>query len=311
MYDTNLPELVGKLPYFDTIAVRVSRPPDAPEVSRLRELCRHLKVTTRTKPIRGKKLPCRLELHGPSNASIALLDMIYGDESYLINELHVALDLCVEKSWEAEVLGQFICRHLVKLWNGMEIAHYKYTTKYTGDKSWSTSKLVVYSDLYSKVARLPCVHVEWRSNGSPHVKQQGVEFFSNLLSFDFCSFWRKRLVLEWIDPRALARRFAGRRRVLPPRVIRTSKGGLAYDDDYRTGFSLLRYHAMGGNGLEAQLARDWLKTESKCKPRDVMVRMDNECLLPRPYDNVREMQLTLQPLLQSAYDIQHKSRCGC
>ncbi len=329
MYDTNLPELVGKLPYFDTIAVWIEDVPDDAIVSQLRKLCRHLHVETDPKKIWREDLKCRLDLNGPKNPAFGLLRDIVGEGSYCINKVHVTLDLCVKTAWEADVLGRFVKRTLVKLWNGNQCSKYYETTKYLAEDSWGVSNIVIYSDLYSKVVHLPCTHIEWRSNGSSQVRQAGVKSFDDLLTFDFNGFWRKRLVLEWIDAWALGRKHAGRRRVLPPKVIGTRNGGFIYDSDYRAGMLLLRHFVMDyikqkkeslgkkrwgkedqdeDRLYEAQDIRLWLHEVAGYQPRDVMVRLDNECLLPNPNDNVREMCLTLEPLQQSIQSIRNRSK---
>ena len=104
--------------------------------------------------------------------------------------------------------------------------------------------LVVYADLPCRrvTEETPCVHLEWRLNGSRALQRAGLGTVGQLLQLDHRQFWQERLLLRTVKQQALGHQYnrhvLGRGRRGRPWI--EFYGPITYDFDGRAGYVLMR-----------------------------------------------------------------------
>ena len=270
------------LPYVDTVGVRLERKPANPDLVALRKHCRTMHVASLHRWNRGLK--CRIHLHQPTAEAITLLDEIAKRQRVVINMVHLTLDLIVCGRSEANALGNYINDHIVKLWHGKHEINFFGGTRYTSRQRWGVQQLVTYADRPSKASRAaprtPCVHIEWRSNGSAQVRSIGIKGPSDLLRFDHRKFWRRHLILEEVKFEVLGRQALRLGRSKKP-VSKWYRPGVGYPDwVIRVGTLLLRHLAKSPEEPSVQETQDWAAKQLWCTVRRITRRLLNGPFMP-------------------------------
>ncbi len=142
----------------------------------------------------------KLELEYPELALLKKLDSVISGD-YLINEVEFALDICSAHNERIIRLRKFIDDHL--LYRTKEKKQFCYhhfralnDTDYFANRILRGGSLIVYSRRPSKMAELPCVHIEMRLRNSKDLKAIGIYSLKELISFCPETFWNKRLDLR-------------------------------------------------------------------------------------------------------------------
>jgi len=270
------------LPYVDTVAVWLERKPANCNLVALRKHCGSIHVAAPFRWDRG--LNCRIHVHQPTAEAITLLDEIAKKQRLVINMAHLVLDLIVRNQSEANALDDYINDHMVKLWHGKHGINFIRGTRYTSRRRWGVQQLVTYADRPSKASKAapeaPCVHIEWRSNGSAQVRSIGIKGPSDLLGLDHRKFWRRHLILEEIKVEVLGRQALRLGRSKKP-VSKWYRPGIGYPDwPKRVGTLLLRRLAERPEGPSVQETRDWAAKQLWCTIRRITKRLPNDPFMP-------------------------------
>ncbi len=276
------PEIKDRVSYIDTVSIWLPWTPPKELMAELGKRCGTAKIDWKAEPW-PSPYRRRMQLHQPMRSAFRLLEKVFGEKSYLINEVHIALDLIVSRQ-QRERLEMFLDDHIVQRWHVGEVIYHK-GTRYSNWRKWPNSQIVIYSDKPSKVTGQPCVHVEWRSRGSTKVRQLKVKSFSDLIMLDHREFWRRHFILEYVDVRSVGRQTAGLSKARKPerKILR---GGFEYvcDRAIRAGNIVLRAEGLMFTKKPgwAQQIRDWANTVDWCHTPSIMKRMDNDAYLPEP-----------------------------
>ena len=172
----DVPRPIAIEPFLDTIQVWFSRKPKNEDIRKRRSSCQAPRPSPK-RPRWSRVYRYVVHLHRADDAVLRLLDSICMTQgiSYLINQVHVTLDLIVANQHEAELLFGFFDSHLVQRWHGRQaLNHYK-GTRYTSKKDWARNNIVMYCDRPSKINGQPCLHLEWRVHQASTVRGIGVE----------------------------------------------------------------------------------------------------------------------------------------
>src|SRR5258708_2547553 len=234
----------GRLAYFDTVCVWISRYLERWERDTLEGLCRcfiyrpALRAGDTDRWMWRRNYRVRLVLQGPSEEALRFLEKrVVEIPLPLINHVACALDFLTDTLDEAETLQQYVDAHLYKPYHrpehGVEV--YKETTTYLGYRN-RRSKIVTYADKLSRQSGVPCTHLECRFQSAATVRALGIKSIADLLAFNHRTFWTKRLRLYDYDLERLGMRWNRRHLNHAPRIERFHN--LAYNVDQRTGATL-------------------------------------------------------------------------
>lgn len=273
----------GRCMGFDQLAWRLTRNITRDEKTALRHSTSHCKsVTCRFSPRRGVgEFVWRLVIQQPTAQTFELLQHIAescprprtarGSRlGMYANKVEVALDLLVAIADDAITLGDFVKAHIVQLRSrGLKVGR-KGRTYYLRPRKHQRPGLVVYDDRASKLAGLPCVHIEWRETGRGRVRRLGLRSPADFMSFDFRQFWTPRLLLERLNKDALGKQILRQRR----NVAGTYRHRFAA----RTALSV--YLDGWHRKATAQEVRVGLRTCPQFRPEACMARMDCSVFLP-------------------------------
>lgn len=218
------PEMRGAVCYIDTVGFLLPHFITGPAKDWLESLCGKNKLTGKGKlrqvPLKEPygKLYVRLQLHQPSAEALAFVAAVFDGQEYLLNQVHLALDLITDSAKDADELHVRWATHLHRTHlRGTTEAYQVKTTDYVGPL-WGRRQDTTYSDRPSKHNGLPCLHVEHRLNGLSLVHGAGIKSVEDLLAFSQWQYWRSELGFREIDPEALGRVICGvdgRRRPRP------------------------------------------------------------------------------------------------
>jgi hypothetical protein len=157
----------------------------------------------------------KLLLHQPDLTRLyELLSQSSWECPMVINELHVALDLCLDTLQEADELFTWIIVRLRNPNMRRSAGTCGGTAYFPFGRRWRQIQIVVYLG-YSKVSGEPCVRIECRIQGAGRIRRLGILAIRDILDgFDVRAFWKRHLILEEPKLDALAgflRRRADRR----------------------------------------------------------------------------------------------------
>lgn len=177
----------------------------------LRPHCRRLKLTVG----QMHKNACwklKMSVHQPSRRFFEILLVALGqDVRVLITYVEIARDvLAGDRS--ARLMRELLASVLVPRLHSSSVTIYKgtaYLSPRTDKKGKPRPNVpVVYADKPSKLPRQgvdvrrvltpemsPCLHIEWRCNGSESMRAVGIASISDLFLFDFDAFWSSHLQL--------------------------------------------------------------------------------------------------------------------
>jgi hypothetical protein len=214
--------------YFDLIAGWLKQPLSLRQQHRLRQYCPDLHCQN----IVADFDHCyrqRLQLKQPNEAAVRLV-MDYSDDQMLLNSAEIALDLLPADCWAYDDL-------LVVFWNGFrqpwnqckEMQSYPLgfsTRPYRRGYSKRGHYFRPYADQPCRIDGHPyCLHVQSCRHGAQFVRRAGsagsagIHRLSDLLRFDFVSYWDRWMPLYDLDYERLGRfdhnRHHGSRRSKP------------------------------------------------------------------------------------------------
>lgn len=259
--------------YVDTLAVLLKRRPRRQDVQALATMARRRLRLTTPRPMDYR---CRVLLHQPTDSEMQLVRDMAALCSGLVSELHPALDLVTDTKKDAQRLGEWLNRRVVKLWHGKQKTGWCVDTRYSSQRCWRTKQLVTYADLPSKVTGQPCLHVEYRIRGAKLARSTGIKNCRDVVRMNWLDWWRQQLLLEEVDLRKLGRQATSR-----TRQKKTTEEE-RYDTEIRAGCAVARWamHAANEPYITAQAVRDECKKLPWFDARFVMKRLDVE--LPAP-----------------------------
>jgi hypothetical protein len=277
--------------FFDTVGMLLKKRPKNQEFLRLRQQCG--KLTWHRS--RHRRLGWKMCLHQPKPGAYSVLQEMASRIELLVNEVHIALDLCVLTEFDAEELFDWISQRLVQRWHrGRKIIWYS-GTRYTGPRKWNSEIFAQYCTRPSKVTREPCVHLEFRSKGRRHVKRL-VQEPADLACFNFLEFWRRHLVLEEVNMDLLGRQANGWPKAKKPKLEKY--GPITMDLDRRAAGAFVRYASSTMNERvcpSAQAVRDIGRAFPWLRPKSALLQLDVSELLTRASNYPGNNQLSLIP----------------
>jgi hypothetical protein len=164
----------------------------------------------------------------------------------MINYGEVALDLIYATAAEKLDAYHWLAEHWVRLWASekQQIKLVDNNTRYDGPRR-APNLGVLYrknkrGEGHCRLTGEPyCLHLEWRIRGARPLKAAGISSPADLASFDFRSFWRKKLRFYQWDDEQVGRYLRNRRtsgRTRKPVYASFSVGRINLDR--RTGRSL-------------------------------------------------------------------------
>jgi len=109
---------VDRISYIDTFAIWMQVRPEQSDIDAIRALCGHLDVKPRVfykNSLLDSRYKWRLNLHQPTPEAITLLDDITTWGQFLINDVHIALDLTVSTYSELDTLREYLDCHLSEI----------------------------------------------------------------------------------------------------------------------------------------------------------------------------------------------------
>jgi hypothetical protein len=223
----------GKITYIDKIGGWLRRPLSKQEYAIVEGDCGHGAHPSK-KPKRpffykvqrcwfDPELNAYLEVKQPGPDALKVLDPGPGlfDEppNLMLNRAERSLDLIFPDLVTARKAFWFQHRHhvmprhgrqLVRLFEDWEKRNGEITTRYAG---WNTvNVLASYWELPSKVTGEPCLHLDWRSQGSQTLQRQGIYRLHDLVTEDQVEFWGSNFDLYGWDHQKLGRAY---RRIRP------------------------------------------------------------------------------------------------
>lgn len=214
-----LPEVVDRLPYVDSVAVWLPKLPERDSYAELMAAIGGDFPDRRVKPEEVERpdwvggFHLKYWVHQPTRAALDFLELLAPAS---LCAVHVALDLRAADAAGASTLRAYIERRLVKNLAPARLSHTHEDTRYigstsnkwtnpiTGESGISISRrgtgIALYSDKPSKVEpAVPCVHVEYRVEGTDEVKRQLLAW-NDLRALDHRAFWDERLRLRRPPP---------------------------------------------------------------------------------------------------------------
>lgn len=164
-----------------------------------------------------------------------------------VNYTEFALDWVFNYQDERADAATFANQHLVKRWHraSQGIRFVEGVTRYIAGRH-ATANLVTYADQACKVTgELACVHIEYRVRGQRSLQRLGIRCAQDLVNFGHYEFWKQRLILRAIDEdqfgRLYNRHLLGKGPRYGPWEHRVT-GGVTYNYDSRTGYTLVRIY---------------------------------------------------------------------
>ena len=127
--------------------------------------------------------------------------------------IELAWDFITNTQDEAEKLENWIRSHLIELRRGSKRVYNFKTTRYSGNRNQNPTAM--YANRQSKIAKKPCVHLEWRISGARSVSA-AIGNLKSLVSIDdsaHMQFWNRRVRFIQINSTKLGRIVLGRTRI--------------------------------------------------------------------------------------------------
>lgn len=189
--------------FIDTVQVWTDRPLVNYERDTLEGLCHGKVIKSYKKMGFSTKWIERRSLQRPTSKAFKFLESLEID--YLINRVELSLDLITQSKVDALVVKEFIDDHIVHPWHGKQKVKIYEDTRYTGSRI-DRRNIVTYADKPSKVNGQPCCHIDFRFHSANSVRLLGVYTMNDLYNFGHFEFWKKRLVLKYVDMEKLGKK---------------------------------------------------------------------------------------------------------
>jgi hypothetical protein len=199
--------------YFDVVRGWVKRPLAIREQQQLRLECPNLYIDNITAKF-DWRYQQRLQLPQPSEAALRLL-IDFTDDDALLNYHEIALDLLPPERPSLGHLLDLFQHGFVQPWHAGHQMHWFAdgfsTSRFTRGEPPRGHYFNPYADEPCRIdGHQHCLHIDSRIHGAGAARRLGIHRPSDLLQFDFVSYWRKWLRLYHIDFERLGRFDANR-----------------------------------------------------------------------------------------------------
>lgn len=136
-----------------------------------------------------------LHVHQPTMGALKLLAScgLIGR----VTQVHVALDVTVDRAQDAEVLRRYLeARLCISDRPKRQSTEYGGVTTYFNRPIKAGIEVAIYSDRLSKVSYEPCCHVEWRLKGAAVLRRFGLSSPTDIVALCPQAFWSDVLRLS-------------------------------------------------------------------------------------------------------------------
>ena len=215
----------------------------------------------------------------------------------MVNRVEVTLDIIVSDAKEQEETRAFMHRHRVRRWHhrahkiiigrgGEKDARGKRKfeqvedidlaeTRYDSPRRAPNGMIDDKEDYCRITGDLNCLHIEWRLNNLRAVQSAGIRSGKELLKFNHYQFWKKRMLLVYIDPERLGRLIRNRVNGTKSRTAVIGKvGNRMVNLDRKSGGVILRAYGTMQELLDQCGAPLRLRRILRIIPNDAFLPLD-------------------------------------